>query len=66
MLQETARARAFIRTRMEIFELALRAAELGPRRLRGRRRILDLLAYRRGSGARAVERALELSIATGL
>ena len=65
-LQERARARALVRTAVEILELALRAAELRPRRLRGRRRGLDLLAYRRTAGARAVERALQLRVATVL
>src|SRR5208282_3172993 len=65
-LQKSARASAILRAGMKILEFALSAAQLGADRLRGRRCRLDLLAYRRGSGARAVERALQLRIAAGL
>ena len=51
---------------MKILELALSAAQLGARRLRGRRGRLDILADSGGSGARGVERALQLRVAAGL
>ena len=65
-LQKSAGAQALLRTVVKILELALRAAQLRPRRLRSRRCALDLLANRGGAGARAVERALQLHVAVGL
>ena len=51
-LQESARACALAGAGVKILELALSAAELRARRLRGRGRRLDLLANRRGACAR--------------
>ena len=51
---------------MQILEFALSATQLGPRRLRGRPSRLDLLAYRGGARACAVERDLQLRVAAGL
>ncbi len=66
MLQECARARAIICAGVKILELALRAAELRPRRLRGRRCAVHLIAYRGTAGASAVEHAFQFRVTTVL